>query len=204
VNASAPASARTARTRERLLAAALDLFSRNGYDGTTVAQVAAAAGVTEMTFYRHFGSKEALLLDDPYDPLMARAVGEQPAGLPALVRVVRGVRTAWERFPIEAAAPVRERVRIVAGSAGLRGAMQENTRRSQEAIAEQLVSDGTDPTTAAVAAAAVMAALMTGLVAWAQTEDDDLGAAVVGALDVLDVLDVLDPTQSSRRGGGSR
>lgn len=199
----APPSARTARTRERLLAAALDLFSRNGYDGTTVAQVAAAAGVTEMTFYRHFGSKEALLLEDPYDPLIVRAVGEQPPGLPPLVRAARGVRTAWERFPIEASGPVRERVRIVAGSPGLRGAMQENTRRSQDAIAAQLVADGTAPVTAAVAAAAVMAALMTGLLAWAQTDDGDLGAAIVGALDVLDVPDV-PAGPSAARGGRSR
>lgn len=186
MSASPELSPRAARTRQRLLAVALDLFSRNGYDSTTVAQVAAAAGVTEMTFYRHFGSKEALLLDDPYDPLMVQAVGEQPTTLPPLVRAVRGVRAAWERFPIEAAAPVRERVRIVAGSVGLRSAMQENTRRSQEAIAERLVADGTDPTAAAVAAAAVMAGLMTALVAWAQTDDDDLGAAIGGALDVLD------------------
>ena len=52
-------SAGRERTRARLLAAALDLFARQGYERTTVAQIAAAAGVTEMTFYRHFGSKES-------------------------------------------------------------------------------------------------------------------------------------------------
>ena len=45
------------RTRARILTAAMDLFTRGGYEKTTVAQIAAAAGVTEMTFYRHFGSK---------------------------------------------------------------------------------------------------------------------------------------------------
>ncbi|WP_198950846.1 TetR/AcrR family transcriptional regulator [Kineosporia sp. A_224] len=187
MTASAQPSARTARTRERLLAAALDLFSRNGYDGTTVAQVAAAAGVTEMTFYRHFGSKEALLLEDPYDPLMVAAVGRQPVALPPIVRVVRGVRTAWEQVPIEDAAPVRERVRIAGGSPALRASMHANTRRSQEAIARQLVDDGADAVAAAVASSAVMAALMTALLLWAQGEDADLGAAITGALDVLDV-----------------
>lgn len=76
------APGRTQRTRARLQTAALELFARQGYEATTVAQIAAAAGVTEMTFYRHFGTKDQLLLDDPYDPLMAGAVAAQPPGLP--------------------------------------------------------------------------------------------------------------------------
>ena len=182
-----PLSGRSARTRERLLAAALELFARKGFDATTVAEIAAAAGVTQMTFFRHFGTKEALLLDDPYDPLMVAAVAEQPVTLPPLVRAVRGVRTAWERLPIEASAPVRDRVRIVAGSPALRASMHAGTARSQEAVAEQLVRDGADPVDAAVAASAVLAALMTALLLWAQGDDPDLGAAITGALDVLDV-----------------
>ena len=46
------------RTRERLLAVALDLFAARGYHATTAAQIAAAAGVSEMTFFRHFPAKE--------------------------------------------------------------------------------------------------------------------------------------------------
>lgn len=182
-----PPAGRRARTRERLLAAALELFARKGFDDTTVAEIAAAAGVTPMTFFRHFGSKEAVVLDDPYDPLMVAGVAAQPFGLPPLVRAVRGVRTAWERVPVAAAAPVRERVRIAAASPGLRAAMVASTERSQEAVAGRLVEDGADPVAAAVAASAVLSALMTALVLWAQREDDDLGAAILGALDVLDV-----------------
>lgn len=180
---------RARRTAERLLAAALDLFARNGYEATTVAQVAAAAGVTEMTFYRHFGSKEALLVDDPYDPLIAEAVGRQPRSLPALLRAARGLREAWRGMPIEDAEPVRARVRIAAGTPSLRGVMRANTARTEEAVAGRLVADGCDPTTAAVAAAAVLAALMTALLRWAEEDGTDLGAAVESALDVLEVHD---------------
>lgn len=181
-----PPAGRSARTRERLLAAAVELFVRKGFDDTTVAEIAAAAGVTPMTFFRHFGSKEAVVLDDPYDPLMVAGVAAQPVWLPPLARAARGVRTAWERVPIEASGPVRERIRIVAASPALRGAMVTNTERSQAAVAARLVQDGTDPVDAAVAASAVLSALMTALLLWAQREDDDLGAAVTGALDVLD------------------
>ena len=95
------AGGKAARTRARLLAAALELFSEQGYDATTVTQIARRVGVTEMTFYRHFGSKEALVVSDPYDPLIAAAVAAQPVDLPPLVRAARGVRAAWEGQPLD-------------------------------------------------------------------------------------------------------
>jgi len=48
-------------TRAKILAAARDLFERNGTRGTTTREVAEKAGVNEATLFRHFGSKRALL-----------------------------------------------------------------------------------------------------------------------------------------------
>jgi AcrR family transcriptional regulator len=50
------------QTRERLLRAAADVFAERGYDGTRVADIAAAAGVSNGALYAHFGSKAELLL----------------------------------------------------------------------------------------------------------------------------------------------
>ena len=50
-------------TRERLLRAAADVFAERGYDGTRVADIAAAAGVSNGAMYAHFGSKAELLVD---------------------------------------------------------------------------------------------------------------------------------------------
>ncbi len=50
-------------TRERVLDVAVDLFARQGFDGTTVAQVVRGAGLTKGGFYHHFASKEALLFE---------------------------------------------------------------------------------------------------------------------------------------------
>jgi len=47
--------------RERLVVAAVDLFTEQGYDATTVAQIAERAGVTKSTFFRHFPDKRELL-----------------------------------------------------------------------------------------------------------------------------------------------
>jgi AcrR family transcriptional regulator len=51
-----------AETRKRLLYAAADAFARHGYDGTRVADIAAAAGVSNGALYAHFGSKAELLV----------------------------------------------------------------------------------------------------------------------------------------------
>ncbi|MBS2080443.1 helix-turn-helix domain-containing protein, partial [Mycobacterium tuberculosis] len=47
--------------RERLVAAALDLFNERGYDETTVTQIAERAGLTKSTFFRHFPDKRDVL-----------------------------------------------------------------------------------------------------------------------------------------------
>ena len=54
-------------TRERILAAALDMFSRNGYAGTNIRELAASVGLVKSSTYKHFGSKEEIwdaLLDE--------------------------------------------------------------------------------------------------------------------------------------------
>ena len=53
--------ARTERTRRALTEAALRRFADQGYDATTVDQLAAEAGVTQRTFFHHFPTKEAVL-----------------------------------------------------------------------------------------------------------------------------------------------
>ena len=183
----APPGGKAERTRARILAAALELFAGSGYDRTTVAQIATAAGVTEMTFYRHFGSKDQLLVADPYDPLIAAAVSAEPQGLAPLVRAVRGVRAAWRSLPITDEEAVRKRLAIVAATPSLLPAIRAGTSVTEAAIAAQLVADGADPTDAAVAAAAVMAALMTGLLRWAALSDGaQLSDAIERSLDVLE------------------
>jgi AcrR family transcriptional regulator len=58
-------------TRQRILNAAIHVFSEKGYIGATTRAIAAAAGVNEVTIFRHFGNKKNLLLAavDYYSPL---------------------------------------------------------------------------------------------------------------------------------------
>ncbi|TDC53316.1 TetR family transcriptional regulator [Jiangella ureilytica] len=165
---------------------ALELFERQGFERTTVAQVAAAAGVTEMTVFRHFSSKEQLLFDDPYDPVIAAAVGDQPRAWSPLARAVGGLRQAWAQLPEPEGDTVRRRVRIVAENDSLRAAAWRNNAETERLIVERLVHDGTDPLRARAAAGAVLAALMAALFEWARHDDHTLSEAVTVALDTLD------------------
>lgn len=90
-------SARSERTRDALLAAALVRFLDQGVAATSVAEIAADAGVTERTFYRYFPSKEHLLFND-YEARLdwfRTALRVRPQREPITV----SVRTAVESFP---------------------------------------------------------------------------------------------------------
>lgn len=73
-------------TRDRILAAALDMFSQNGYAGTNIRELAAALGMGKSSMYRHFESKEDLwnaLLDELIAHYEARfGTPERPPSIP--------------------------------------------------------------------------------------------------------------------------
>jgi AcrR family transcriptional regulator len=173
---------RPEHTRAALQSAALDLCERQGYDATTVEQIAAAAGVTQMTFFRHFPTKAAVLMEDPYDPFIGELVAAQPADLPALDRACGGVAAAWALLPAPDRDDTWRRVRLVAGSTTLRAHMWENTEQTQHVVAQALTRAGASAYEAQVAAGACMGALMAALLEWGRRDDVGLDTLVTGAL----------------------
>ena len=94
-----PQTARSTRTRAELRRAAMARFLAQGVEATTAEQVAADAGVTLRTFYRHFGSKHDLLFAD-YDSGLQwfrGALAARPADEP----IVESVRAAIFAFPYD-------------------------------------------------------------------------------------------------------
>ncbi len=74
-------------TRARLVHAALELFTEHGFDAVTVTDIAEKADVDPSTFFRHFGSKDAVLFAD-YDVYFGEvktAMQRRPAGEPTAV-----------------------------------------------------------------------------------------------------------------------
>ncbi len=165
--------------------AALELFDERGYDTTTAAAIAERAGVTEMTFFRHFTSKDAVLIADPYDPLIAEAIRRQPVDLPPLAAAIGGVVDAWSGVPAPGSAEVRERLRIVSRTPSLRGALARNSAETEAAIADALTARGASGSDARIAASATVGALNAALLDWADGVDPELGTAIAAALRVL-------------------
>jgi len=170
-----------------LLSAALRLFERRGYEATTVDDIARAAEVSHMTFFRYFPTKESVLIGDPFDPLIARAVASQGGTLGELERVVRGLLAALEAIDKEVDGLVRRRIRVAAAVPSLRARMIESNRDTEHAIVEALIAHGANRFAAEVAAAASLAAITTALWQWAAMgpEENTLADTVRLALHVL-------------------
>jgi AcrR family transcriptional regulator len=81
-------------TRNGLAAVALELFAERGFDAVTVNDIADRADVDPSTFYRHFGSKEAVIFSDLGDWTghLGDAVRAQPAELPLLEAMRMGLK----------------------------------------------------------------------------------------------------------------
>ncbi|HEU5130326.1 MAG TPA: TetR family transcriptional regulator [Glycomyces sp.] len=179
-------SSKRERTRSRLGECALDLFEEHGFEATSVAQIARAAGVTEMTFFRYFGTKGQAVLTDPFDPVIAEAVGARPIGEAPLLRAVRGMRSALGGLSEADLSTTRRRVGVVARTPALRAEAVLQNEETSAAIAGRLVADGAEPFAAAVAVQAVLAALTAALYEWAEDPARSLTECVGAALDVLE------------------
>src|SRR5215469_5653430 len=70
-----------AKTRAAIQRHALRLFRKQGYEATTVEQIAEAAEVSPSTFFRYFPTKEDVVLYDPFDPMLIAAFQAQPPEL---------------------------------------------------------------------------------------------------------------------------
>jgi len=87
-----------ARTRAAIREHALRLFRENGYQRTTVEQIAAAAEVSPSTFFRYFPTKEDLVLRDDMDTRMIEAFERQPSDLSPLSAVRAAVREMFGSY----------------------------------------------------------------------------------------------------------
>jgi AcrR family transcriptional regulator len=87
-----------ARTRASIREHALRLFREQGYQATTVEQIAAAAEVSPSTFFRYFPTKEDVVLQDDMDTRMIEALERQPAGLSPLAAVRAATREVFTGY----------------------------------------------------------------------------------------------------------
>lgn len=102
-----------AKTRAAIQRSALRLFAEQGYEATTVEQIAEAAEVSPSTFFRYFPSKEDVALYDDLDPLFIAAFEAQPAGLSPIQALRGALHAVFEGLPTDEMARQWERAQLI-------------------------------------------------------------------------------------------
>ena len=126
----------------RLVTAALELFVEQGYDETTVAQIAERAGLTKSSFFRHFPDKREVLFagQDAFSKLPVEAVAAAPEDATPLEAVGAGLQALGTVFTAERRPFASKRQAVIAANselqerealklAGLGSAMRRALRR---------------------------------------------------------------------------
>jgi AcrR family transcriptional regulator len=160
--------------RERLVVAAVDLFTEQGYDATTVAQIAERAGVTKSTFFRHFPDKRELLVagQETLSRLLAEGIAEAPAEASPLEAVAAGLRRACGAMG-QMNRELGPRLKAaVAASAELQERDALKTVSLAAAMTSALVARGVPDPTAALAGELGVLAFKRGYTVWAEGDRD--------------------------------
>ena len=167
--------------RDRLQRAALELFRERGYDRTTATEIAARAGVTERTFFRHFPDKREVLFDGEavLRVALTAAVANAPDGLGPLDMLFRAFRSVQPAF--EGNRPyAKPRHEVISVTPALFERELAKTAALADALAAALAARGVAQTRAVLAARTGMAAFIQAVVAWL----DDPGPGLGGHLDL--------------------
>jgi AcrR family transcriptional regulator len=175
-------------TRLSIQEHALRLFAEKGYDQTTVEEIAAAAGVSHMTFFRYFPRKEAVVEYDEYDPLLEELLAARPPEEPPLAALHAAIRTGLEAILATDREALLTRTRLVLGNPTLRSrnVIAQDTTRELFARALARRAGLSEPDLAAtVQASAALGAIAPAVMTWADGDDEDLIALVDEAFAAL-------------------
>jgi len=155
---------------ERLQAAAFELFAEQGFEGTTVAEIAKRAGLTQRTFFNHFADKREVLfgLSSEFQHEIVRELAACADALPPLDAVVRALQAAGDTIFEERQAAVTRRNEIIDANPELQERELGKGAALTDAIAAALHARGLDPDTARLTASAGMLVQQTAIRRWTQ------------------------------------
>jgi AcrR family transcriptional regulator len=172
--------------KERLQLAALDLFLERGFEQTTVQDIAAAAGLTERTFFRHFADKREVLFvgSDGFAAVFLRGAAEAPEGSGPFELVTAAIGAAEAFFPVERRPWSSKRQTVIDANP----ALLERELLKRAALGDELTAAfearGLPPTDARVAAETGVAAFFIAFRQWiADGETRPLGEIERDVLD---------------------
>jgi AcrR family transcriptional regulator len=171
-----------AKTRTAIQAAALHLIERQGYQATTVDQIAERAEVSQSTFFRYFPTKEDAVLHDRFDPLLLADFRAQPAELEPIAALRRTLRSVLGSLPADELAHEQQRAMLVIAVPELRARafdqLASTLKPFAEAVAERTGRSVDDPAVRALTGA-VLGVSMSAM----------LGASEDPSADFVEILD---------------
>lgn len=182
------------KTRAAIQREAMRLFQEQGYDATTIEQIADAVEISPSTFFNYFPTKEDVVMGDDYDPLVAARLAARPAEEPLGVAIRRLVREGMAGIFQRDRDVMLARGRLALEVPALRARMWEEMERAQGfirmLIAQRLRADP-DDFELRVAAGAVASGIFAAAMEWARLE---------GRVDIADLMDrALDVVESGAR-----
>ncbi|MBS0409497.1 MAG: TetR family transcriptional regulator [Proteobacteria bacterium] len=172
--------------RRRLQQAALDLFLERGYEATTTAEIAARAGVTERTFFRHFPDKREALFhgEEAFRAALADAVLAAPADLGPM-DALRLAFCSVEPVLVANRSFSEPRHALIARTPALQERVLTKTAGLVDGLAQALRRRGLAQPAAALAAQVGMAAFSHAIQAWADDPTSSLESHLGRAFDEL-------------------
>ncbi|MEV4325698.1 helix-turn-helix domain-containing protein [Microbispora rosea] len=175
---------------QRLVVAAVDLFTEQGYDATTVTQIAERAGVTKSTFFRHFSDKREVLVagQETLSRLLADGIAEAPASASPLQAVAAGLERASSAMgPANRELGPRLKAAVAASSE-----LQERDALKSVGLAAAmtaaLIDRGVPEPSAHLAGELGVLAFKRGYARWCESGRDDAGGLAPHALAALEDL----------------
>jgi AcrR family transcriptional regulator len=161
--------------RERLESAALDLFTENGYDETTVAQIADRAGLNRATFFRHFAEKREVLFggENVLAPLFGGAIGNASPDATITQCLQAAFAAADVAMTPQQRAKAVQRVLVVAANSELQERGLLKHARMAGSISAALRERGTDELTARLGAEVGMLAFRIAVERWVKAGSDE-------------------------------
>jgi AcrR family transcriptional regulator len=135
-----------ARTRAAIQRHAFRLFREQGYEATTVAQIAEAADISESTFFRYFPTKEDVIVWNDLAPRVMQALRSQPAPYGPIQALRSAMREVLRGLSAEEAAIMRERGVLWLSTPLLRGVGADQIAAgAAEMVAERTGRPASDP-----------------------------------------------------------
>ena len=177
-----------AQTRRAIQEQALRLFLSKGYDATRVEEIAAAAGVSHMTFFRQFPTKESVVESDDYDPLIAELIRGRPPQEDPLTALQHALAAGLAEVYPQMREALFLRSRLIFTTPALRARMADNQYATEALFTDALaVRRGTEVTLElSVQAAAALAAVTVALRVWVDSGGaEELPALVEQAFGAL-------------------